>query len=126
MRNRNVVIGLVIGLVAVLVVVGLLVGGSLLMRDNYHRGPGMMWNSGFAGDMHNFGGGILMFVVGLPLLGLLVGGAVLLAVVLTRQGSSRKSEEETALEILKRRYARGEIDREEYERMHETLGDRGE
>lgn len=120
MRTRNVVIGLAIGLVALLVV-GLLIAGSLWMRNDFHRGPGMMWDYGFARGMHSFGGGILMVVFWVLLLGLIVGGGVLLVVALTRQSSGRKQEEETPLEILKRRYARGEIGGEEFDRMRELL-----
>lgn len=37
-------------------------------------------------------------------------------------GSGRSGRSEPPLEILKRRYARGEIDREEFQRMKEELG----
>lgn len=71
-------------------------------------GRGMMW--GFPGGM------FMMF-----LLVLLV--AVVAYVLLKRQGESRPVEvpRETPLEIVKRRYAKGEITKEEYEEMKKEL-----
>jgi len=62
--------------------------------------------------------------------GLIIGGIVLLVVGLARQGTqptavpggwSGSLQSESPLEILKRRYAAGEIDRDEFERMKELL-----
>jgi putative membrane protein len=126
MKTRNVVIGLAVGLV-VLLVVGLLLGSALWGRSAYHRGPGMMWGSGVAGGMHSLGGGILMVIFWALLLGLLVGGGILLTGALTQRNARQVEEKESPLEILKRRYALGEIDREEFERMREALlEERGE
>jgi putative membrane protein len=56
------------------------------------------------------------------LLLILVGGGVVVVVLLARSGSrAGSSRGDDALEILRQRYARGEIDREEYERMREDL-----
>jgi putative membrane protein len=56
---------------------------------------------------------------------LLIVGIVLLIVWLIRQSgteSTRSSDRgETALEILKKRYAKGEISKEEYERMKSDI-----
>lgn len=120
MKMRNVVIGLAIGLVALLVV-GLLLGGSLWMGNDYHHGPGMMWGSGFPGGMRSLGGGILMVLFWVLLLGLIVGSGALLLGFLNKQGAHRIQAENESLEILKRRYARGEIDSEEFERIREIL-----
>jgi putative membrane protein len=52
---------------------------------------------------------------------LLIAGIVLLAVWLFRQSGAKHTEQETALDILKKRYASGEIDKEEFERMKREL-----
>jgi putative membrane protein len=106
---------------AALLVMGLLIGGSLWGRNYYHHGPGMMWGSGFPYGMHTFGGGIGMILVWVVVLGLIAGGGALLVGGLTRQAGAPAKQEKTPLEILKRRYARGEIDRENYNHMRETL-----
>jgi putative membrane protein len=71
-------------------------------------GQGLMW--GFPGGM------FMMFL-------LLLLGVVVVYLLLKRQGESRPMEasRETPLEILKRRYAKGEITREEFEEMKKDL-----
>jgi putative membrane protein len=51
--------------------------------------------------------------------GILIGGVTLVVRLILSLGRDRKSTD--ALAILKQRYARGEIDREEYERMRKEL-----
>jgi len=121
MKTRNVIIAVAVGLVVVLVLAGLFVGGSVWSRSDYHHGPGMMWDDGVYGGMHSLGGGAAMMLFWGLLLAALVGGGVLLFGSLTRQSRGAIEDEETPLEILKRRYARGEIDRDEYNQMKETL-----
>jgi putative membrane protein len=60
----------------------------------------------------------VLLVVGLVFL--LVVGAVVIAVLVGGQGA-KGSSRGRAREILDERYARGEIDREEYERMRAEL-----
>ena len=80
----------------------------------YH-GPHMMWDHG----------GGWMFMGPLMLLALVV----LIAVVLfVRKGSTQRPEtskpsENKAIQILKERFARGEIDEEEYQQRKRTLTD---
>ncbi|MBN1139412.1 MAG: SHOCT domain-containing protein [Anaerolineae bacterium] len=76
-----------------------------------------MGNYGSTWGMHTFGGGILMFLFW----GLIVGGIALLLAGLARQSAQRVGRGESPIDILKRRYASGEIDREEFERMKELL-----
>ncbi len=78
----------------------------------------MMPGWGFGG----FGGGfgLLGPLVMILFLGLIVTGVVLLIRYLIPQ-SHPESREDSALEILKRRYARSEISREEYEEKRKTL-----
>jgi len=69
-----------------------------------------------------YGGGMWMFFHFLFWL-LVVIGVILLIVWVVRQTSGREGGRggETALDILKKRYARGEISKEEYERMKDDL-----
>lgn len=74
------------------------------------------WGSGWG---HMLVGGLMMI--------LFWGGLIVLAVVLVRwlgrddAPGTRDSAESSALEILRRRYARGEIDREEFEQRRRDL-----
>jgi len=69
--------------------------------------------------MHWFGFGWSGFLVMILIWGLLIAAAVALVKALFSWGSSsqgtRLSREEDSLEILKKRYARGEVSRDEYE-----------
>jgi putative membrane protein len=75
------------------------------------------------------GGGMLVGLIILVLFLLLVGGGIAAVVWFVGQGSRDASHgqrqeprrESEALEILRRRYAAGEIDREEFQRMREEL-----
>jgi putative membrane protein len=51
----------------------------------------------------------------------LVIGVIVLVVRVLSDGASGKRHDKDALAILKERYARGEIDKAEYERMREDL-----
>ena len=53
--------------------------------------------------------------------GVIIVGIALLVAALARQGARPAGRGESPLEILNRRYASGEIDREEFERMRELL-----
>jgi putative membrane protein len=119
MKTRNVIIGAGVA-VGVLLIVGLVAGTWLWGRTTYGYGYGMygmMGGYGFPWGMHTLGGGILMFLFW----GLILGGGVWLIAGLVRQENRPDSPDETPLEIVKRRYARGEIDPEEFERIRETL-----
>ncbi len=72
------------------------------------------------GMMDGYGGVFMML-----LWALLIVGIVLLIVWLVRQSGSRgggsDDRVETALDILKKRYAKGEIGKEEFEQMKREL-----
>jgi putative membrane protein len=82
-------------------------------------GPGGGW-----GPMMHYGfgygyGGMFMWIVFLIVLGLLV-----YFIVQSRQGRGPlSSQQESPMDILKRRYAKGEITREDFERMKKDLED---
>lgn len=71
-----------------------------------------------------FGGGILWLLI--------IGAIVVIAVLLVRDRglgggsatgpSTRRDQDKTPLEILEIRYAKGEIDEEEYEKKRRDLG----
>jgi putative membrane protein len=69
-----------------------------------------------------YGGGMWMFFQFLFWI-LVIIGIVLLIVWIVRQPKryDRGPGEESALEILKKRYARGEISKEDYERMKKDI-----
>ena len=63
-----------------------------------------------------FGGGFMWLIWILVIVGI-----VLAVVFLVRGGEGTSTRSDSALDILKKRYARGEIDEEEYERRRREL-----
>jgi len=117
--NKNIKTALIIGsvLVAVLVVVPLifgLVGGW----QGYGYGYGMMG----PGMMGGYGGAWFMPIIMIVFWGLVIWGVVALARgVASPSDSGSSNQAASALEILKRRYARGEINKQEYEDRKKDL-----
>ena len=115
-RSIWIVIAAVIGL-------GLLAGGFLLSRTGwglYGYGPGMMdGNFGF-GMMNGFGGIFMLLFWGV-IIGL---GVWLISSLVSRTNSQPPSSlppTESALDILKKRYARGEITKEQFDEIRRDL-----
>lgn len=83
--------------------------------EGWEHGPGMMW--GYGGSWF---GGILMVLFWI---------AVIIGIIFlirwlaqsTSAGGHGARSEESALEILKKRYARGEIDKKEFEQKKKDL-----
>ncbi len=72
------------------------------------------WRGGYGGHMMNFGyGGGFMWILLLVVLGVLI---YFLLQASKSKGSDR-SVTETPLDILKKRYAKGEITKEEFDRI---------
>jgi putative membrane protein len=126
MKNRNVWI--VIGVAVVLVVIVGLVAVSLLAGFGHtaYTRP-MMRDFRYPMGGIGLGEGLLGLLCGLGLLGI---GVLLVAAIIRMASHSRASsepslpparQEESAMEILRQRYARGEITREEFDLMKETL-----
>jgi len=67
-------------------------------------------------EWHGYGGG-MMWIFWILVLGLLVG----LVVFAARGAGNRSGQEKSALQILQERYARGEIEREEFEQKKKDL-----
>jgi len=63
----------------------------------------------------------MMFFGGLLVAGLGIALAYALGLIGPRHSTTSGTGEETALEILEKRYARGEIDQAEYERKRRNL-----
>ncbi len=114
--SQNMKTALIIGgiIVVVLIVPPLVFG--LIWGGQYGSwgmmGPGMMGGFGWMAIM--------------PVLWIVVLGLIIWAVVVAVRGSSESrssdsSKADSALEVLKRRYARGEIDKEEYEEKKKDL-----
>lgn len=83
----------------------------------WHMGPGMMgWGYGM--------GWLGMILMAAFWIAVIVGIVLLIRwlVVSTGAGSRRVSSEDTSLEILKRRYAQGDINREEFQEKKKDLG----
>lgn len=77
----------------------------------YGRGYGMMDNW--------FGGGIFMMLLFWGVI--IIGGFFLVRYLIRQSQTAARTTENTALEILKQRYARGEINDEEFEKMKAKL-----
>jgi putative membrane protein len=91
-------------------------------RDfRYYHGPGMMWGGDYWGGFGMVLGPIFMVLL---LVGLVVGiFLVLRALGLTSSGVMSNRPADSALAILKERYARGEIDSKEFEERKRLLVD---
>lgn len=119
MKKQNSGLAVVLVVLILLVLLGPLLGGGIM-------GPGMMGWYGGPGDRGSgwaWGLGMgLGWLTMLAFWGALLVGVVWLIRMLSgdTDGSARRTEE-SALDILKRRYAAGEITREEYEQMRQTL-----
>jgi putative membrane protein len=97
----------------------MLVSGLLVScaREGYF-GP-QMSREGWGGMMHyGFGnGGMFMWIIFVIVIGLLI----YFVVQAQKTKGQTPTQNESHLDILKRRYAKGEITREEYERMKKEL-----
>ncbi len=110
-------IALIIGgvILAILVALPFILGA--VIRPWY---GGWGWRMMGPGMMYGFGGGWFMMIFMIIFWGLIIWGIVALA---RHFGGPRyyRSEDNSALEILKRRYAQGEINREEFEEKKNAL-----
>lgn len=117
--------GTAIGIILVVVLVVLLLGGAGMMGFGM-MGPGMMGGYGMMGGFgaQGFGFSPLWAILSLVFWALVIAGIVILVVWLVRNsgrtGLSAPSSD-PALEILKSRYAKGEITKEQFEEMRRTL-----
>lgn len=79
---------------------------------------GYGWYTGGWGHMMDYGyGGILMWIIFL----IVIGVAVYLIVQATKSKGLESPFRETPMEILKKRYAKGEITKEEFDKIKKDL-----
>ncbi|MGA2140964.1 MAG: SHOCT domain-containing protein [Brevinematales bacterium] len=93
--------------------------GDQFFTTNQNFGSDMMWNYGFGpGMMGWFGwGGMLMGLIFLLIL-------IMVVIILTRSikgGSLISPTADTPLDILKKRYAKGEISKDDFDRIKKDL-----
>ena len=114
--NKNIKTALIIGgvIVAILIIVPLIIG---LVGGWQSYGYGMMG----LGMMGGFGWGWFMPIIMIVFWGLVIWGIVALVRGVSAGSTGPSAQTDSALEILKRRYARGEITKQEYEERKKDL-----
>lgn len=116
-RNVLVTIGVVLLLLIIVGAVAFLVLSRGFLAGYRFMGPGFMRGFGF----YPFGGGLLSLVLGV----LIVVGIVWFVTALARSPEPPRESmpmSESPLDILKRRYAKGEITKEQFEEMKRDIG----
>lgn len=114
--NRNQNPALIIGGVIVAILI-LLVLGFLLFWGFRGAGFGMMG----PGMMGGYGTMFLVPIIIIIILGLIIWAALTAAQKSSVSNDTTDNKTETPLDILKRRYAQGEMDKEEYETKKRDL-----
>src|SRR4030043_1457921 len=106
--NKDIKTALIIGgvIVAILIIVPLIIG-LVGGWQGYGYGDGMMGS----GMMGGFGGFWFMPIIMIVFFGLVIWGIIALVRGVSAGNTGPSVQAEPALEILKRRYARGEIDK---------------
>ncbi len=122
--NRGISSTAIVAIVAALVAVVVIVM-AVLMFSNYGNPYGYGYN-GYGGMMGGFGGWGWFLVMPIGLIVLVIVGYVIWRGVGWGSGcgSGRYgsyTEQDNALEILRQRYARGEISKEQFEQMKRDL-----
>ncbi len=114
--NKNVKVALIIGgiILGVVIILPLVFGA---VSGWQYGGWGMMG----PGMMGGFGWMWLMPVFWIVFLGLIIWAVVTSVRSSSESRGSDSSKADSALELLKKRYARGEIDKQEYEEKKKDL-----
>ncbi len=118
-RMKNSLIAVIVVLVAGLAVLSL--GGAGMMFG--YGGYGMMgpWMMGRYGYPYGYGFNPVGSILSLVFSAMAIAGVVLLVIWFIRRVGVSSLSPESPLEILKSRYARGEITKEQYEAMKADL-----
>jgi putative membrane protein len=114
--SKNVKIALIIGgtILGVIIILTLVLGAISGWRYG-------IWGMMGPGIMAGFGWMWLMPVFGIVFLGLIIWAIVASVRSSGESKGSDSSKADSALEVLKKRYARGEINKEEYEEKKKGL-----
>jgi putative membrane protein len=105
--NKKTLVWFIFILLAVVLLVVVLPTGMFCGRETGWHGMMGGWHMGY--------GGVIMWLIVIVIVGIIV-------YFLLKEAESRKGKSENeALEILKKRFARGEISKEEYEEMRKKL-----
>ena len=114
--SKNVKLALIIGgtILGVIIILSLVLGA---IWGWPYGGWGMMW----PGMMAGFGWMWLMPILWIVFVGLIIWAIVAAVRTSHESKGSDSSKAESALEMLKKRYARGEISKEEYEEKKKDL-----
>lgn len=103
-------------------IIGAILVGLLIIAASVWGGISGWQGSGW-GMMGGFGWGGLMGIGMIVFWGLVIWGIVLVVRgVISATGGESSRQDGSALEILKQRYARGEINKEEFEQKKKDLG----
>jgi putative membrane protein len=119
--SKGVRIGIIVGgvVLAIMIVLPLALGGFSGWRGGWGMmGPG--WGMMGPGMMGGLGWGWLPLLL-IVFWGLVIWGIVAAVRTTRSPGCSNTSTAESALEVLKRRYAQGEISKKEYEEKRRDL-----
>jgi putative membrane protein len=122
MKNAGTTIGIVLLVVLVLLLLG---GAGMMGFGGMGMGPGMMGGyGGYGGMMTGYGFNPMGVILSLVLWALIISGIVLLVVWLARnanRGPSFIGSGESPLDILKKRYAKGEVTKEQFDAVKRDL-----
>ena len=122
MKNAGTIIGIVLLVVLVLLLLG---GAGMMGFGGMGMGPGMMGGyGGYGGMMTGYGFNPMGVILSLVLWALIISGIVLLVVWLARnanRGTSFIGSGESPLDILKKRYAKGEVTKEQFDAVKRDL-----
>ena len=112
--NKNIKTAIIVGCIAIFILIVVpLIWGALA------GWPSRSWGIMGPGMMGVFGMGLLMPVFMIIFWGLIIWGIVALIRGLSHGDAGRQTD--SVLEVLKRRYARGEISKQEYEEKKKDL-----
>ncbi len=119
MQNTTTVIIIVVAIVLVLLLLG---GVGMMGFGGFGMGPGMMGGNGMMGG-YGYGFNPLGMILSLVSWALIIGGIVLLVVWFVRNsGKATSASSQAPLDILKARYAKGEITKDQFDAIKRDLG----